>query len=404
MPSTPRSEVPHDECQAHPAEVRPEGLPCPELAGVRDGSPPRGVDRARTHDGKLANWKLAEADAQDARPTTQYSNHAIETTVTLGLVFGWRPQTEGFLRSLLTLLNLDNDVPDHSTISRRKARLFLREAREARPPPHRQQRSFRLYPSSKGPRFSDQQLSGIRACSQQKREGANTMKKTRTKHNPASRWRWRHARPGVGAEIARRYKVHANVVYKWKRQLLDNAAQSFETDHGDGGASEREDVLLKKIGELTVELGAATSPDGTERHAVDAAAMRAAGRDPVERVYLRAGGPGRGGAGVDAPDRPASAASLLRQPDDHADVASRMRLMGLESTAPQPTTSTPAPDHPVYPYLLLIARPNQVWATDITYIPMALRLPGGDHRLVLAPGPGAGVLSNTRGHATSVRR
>ena len=51
-----------------------------------------------------------------------------------------------------------------------------------------------------------------------------------------------------------------------------------------------------------------------------------------------------------------------------------MRLMGLESTAPQPTTSTPAPNHPVYPYLLrglTIARPNQVWATDITYIPMA---------------------------------
>ena len=53
-----------------------------------------------------------------------YSNHAIETTVTVGLVFGLASrQTEGFLRSLLTLLNLDNDVPDHSTISRRKARL-----------------------------------------------------------------------------------------------------------------------------------------------------------------------------------------------------------------------------------------------------------------------------------------
>ena len=51
-----------------------------------------------------------------------------------------------------------------------------------------------------------------------------------------------------------------------------------------------------------------------------------------------------------------------------------MRVMDLESTAPKPTTSTPAPDHPVYPYLLrglTIARPNQVWATDITYIPMA---------------------------------
>ena len=82
------------------------------------------------------------------------------------------------------------------------------------------------------------------------------MKKTRTKHSPAFKAKVALAalrdQESV-AEIARRYKVHANVVYKWKRQLLDNAAQSFETDHHDGEASEREDVLLKKIGELTVE-------------------------------------------------------------------------------------------------------------------------------------------------------
>jgi putative transposase len=51
-----------------------------------------------------------------------------------------------------------------------------------------------------------------------------------------------------------------------------------------------------------------------------------------------------------------------------------MRLMGLESLAPKPTTSKPAPEHPVYPYLLrnlAILEPNQVWAADITYIPMA---------------------------------
>lgn len=51
-----------------------------------------------------------------------------------------------------------------------------------------------------------------------------------------------------------------------------------------------------------------------------------------------------------------------------------MRLMGLESIAPKPNTSKPALDHPVYPYLLRnleIRRPNQVWATDTTYIPMA---------------------------------
>ena len=51
-----------------------------------------------------------------------------------------------------------------------------------------------------------------------------------------------------------------------------------------------------------------------------------------------------------------------------------MRTMGLESTAPKPNTSKPAPEHPVYPYLLRnlkVSRVNQVWASDITYIPMA---------------------------------
>jgi len=51
-----------------------------------------------------------------------------------------------------------------------------------------------------------------------------------------------------------------------------------------------------------------------------------------------------------------------------------MRLMGLESVAPKPNTSKPNEEHPVYPYLLRgvsIDRPNQVWAADITYIPLA---------------------------------
>ena len=51
-----------------------------------------------------------------------------------------------------------------------------------------------------------------------------------------------------------------------------------------------------------------------------------------------------------------------------------MRAMGLAGMAPGPHTSKAHPQHKVYPYLLRgvpIARPNQVWSTDITYIRLA---------------------------------
>jgi len=51
-----------------------------------------------------------------------------------------------------------------------------------------------------------------------------------------------------------------------------------------------------------------------------------------------------------------------------------MRVMGLKAIYRRPRTSKPAPGHRIYPYLLggmKITRPNQVWAADITYIPMA---------------------------------
>jgi putative transposase len=55
-------------------------------------------------------------------------------------------------------------------------------------------------------------------------------------------------------------------------------------------------------------------------------------------------------------------------------VATLMKRMGIEAIYRRPNTSPTAPGHKIYPYLLrgvAIERPNQVWATDITYIAMA---------------------------------
>ncbi len=55
-------------------------------------------------------------------------------------------------------------------------------------------------------------------------------------------------------------------------------------------------------------------------------------------------------------------------------VKTLMRRMGIEALYRRPGTTTSEPGHKIYPYLLRgmeITRPNQVWAMDITYIPMA---------------------------------
>jgi transposase len=82
------------------------------------------------------------------------------------------------------------------------------------------------------------------------------MKDTRTRHSAAFKTkvaleaiREQYTAP----EIARRHCVHVNLVYKWKKQFLDRASSVFQLETSDAASSEREDQLLKKIGELTVE-------------------------------------------------------------------------------------------------------------------------------------------------------
>lgn len=73
------------------------------------------------------------------------------------------------------------------------------------------------------------------------------------------------------------------------------------------------------------------------------------------------------------------ARKLLRELRDHGWFISRkrvvrlMRIMGIAALVPQPSTSKPAKDHTIYPYLLRnreITEVDEVWCADITYIPM----------------------------------
>jgi transposase len=82
------------------------------------------------------------------------------------------------------------------------------------------------------------------------------MKNTRSKHTPSFK-----AKVALAAvreqetvpQLSKRYGVHANQIYKWKNQVLEQAAVLFERGAAPTDASGREGELLKKIGELTVE-------------------------------------------------------------------------------------------------------------------------------------------------------
>ena len=83
------------------------------------------------------------------------------------------------------------------------------------------------------------------------------MKKSRKNHSPEFKAKVALAamrEQETVAELARRYKVHANQIYKWKRQLEENVVKAFDSESETGGdAAARESELLQKIGELTVE-------------------------------------------------------------------------------------------------------------------------------------------------------
>ncbi|MCK5887061.1 MAG: IS3 family transposase [Alcanivorax sp.] len=198
------------------------------------------------------------------------------------------------------------------------------------------------------------------------------------------------------SELSQHFDVHPNQITDWKTQLLERSSQVF----GDSGgkAESKDDTAMRlKIADLTLEndfLGKGAHQGGpAERKkmidrthdlpvtrqcqilqlARSTAYYTPAPTSPADLALMRR---------IDELhlDYPFAGSRMLRdmlKREGHAigrkHVSSLMKKMGIEALYRKPNTSRRHAAHPIYPYLLrhlAIDRPNQVWATDITYIPM----------------------------------
>ncbi|WP_374834060.1 IS3 family transposase [Paenochrobactrum pullorum] len=201
-------------------------------------------------------------------------------------------------------------------------------------------------------------------------------------------------------ELSQQFDVHANQIKQWKDQLLEGAIGVFGDETKGEPTEPTVDVktLHAKIGELTLEndfLGRSAQQGGIagRKEMIDRAHKLSVARQAKLLGFSR--------SSVYYSPRPVSDVdlALMRRIDElHLEypfagsrmlqgllkgeglevgrlhVATLMKKMSIEAIYRRPNTSKPAPGHKIYPYLLrklAVTRPNQVWAMDITYIPMA---------------------------------
>ncbi|HSQ54690.1 MAG TPA: IS3 family transposase [Gemmata sp.] len=202
-------------------------------------------------------------------------------------------------------------------------------------------------------------------------------------------------------ELAGHYGVHPTLIHGWKKQLVTGAESIFGSPAkaASADAEARQAELFEQIGRLKMELEwvkkkAATLSCEHKRTLIEPGHPALSVRRQCELLGLSRSSLYYEPAGETLEDL-----RLMRRIDEQYTacpfygsrrmtawlveqgeevnrkrVQRLMRVMGLEAIYPKPRLSAAGKGHRIYPYLLRdvkVVRPDQVWSTDITYVPMA---------------------------------
>lgn len=201
------------------------------------------------------------------------------------------------------------------------------------------------------------------------------------------------------AELSSKYGVHANQITKWKQHLLNELPEIFKNKaRKDKKEKELQNALYQEIGQLKVELDwlkknaeltledkrQAVEPEFSPIPVYRQCELLGLTRSTyyykpsydteyneyimrlIDEQYMRT--PFFG-----SPQMTNWLKNQKNENVNHKRIERLMRQMGLKAVCPGPHTSRKHSEHKVYPYLLKnveITYPDQVWASDITYIPM----------------------------------